>query len=43
MTKSFHRSEIHQKKLKKNLAVLAMVIGFIALIWVITMIKIAGA
>jgi hypothetical protein len=35
-------SELHKRKLKKNLAVLAMVLGFIALVWAITMIRIAG-
>ncbi len=35
-------SDLHKQKLKKNLAVLAMIIGFIAIIWVITMIRIAG-
>ena len=35
-------SELHKKKLKKNLAVLAMVVGFCALIWIVTMIRIAG-
>ncbi len=43
MSKSFHKSDIHKKKLKKNLAVLGMIVGFIAIIWAITMIKIAGA
>lgn len=37
------KSEIHKKKFKKNLAVFSLIIGFIALFWVITMIKIAGA
>jgi len=43
MSKSFHKTELHQKKLKKNLTVLALILGFIALIWAITMIKISGA
>ena len=34
-------SILHKKKLKKNLAVLALIFGFFALVWVITMIKIA--
>lgn len=34
-------SDLHRKKLKKNLAVLGLILGFCALIWVITMIKIA--
>ena len=42
MKKPFHKTQLHKKKLKKNLAVLAMVIGFIAVIWAITMIRIAG-
>lgn len=33
-------SDLHKKKKKKNLTVLAMIFGFIALIWIITMIKI---
>lgn len=32
-------SELHKKKLKKNLLVLAIIAGFIALIWGITIIK----
>lgn len=36
-------SPLHQKKLKKNLTVLALIIGFIAVFWIITMIRIAGA
>lgn len=31
---------IHKKKLKKNLFVLALVIGFMVLIWAITIFKI---
>lgn len=34
-------SEIHKKKLKKNLLVLAIIFGFAALIWTITIIKMA--
>ncbi len=41
--KPFHKSELHKQKLKKNIAVAGMILGFIALIWVITMIKISGA
>ncbi|MEM7650749.1 MAG: hypothetical protein AAF204_01545 [Pseudomonadota bacterium] len=41
--KPLHKTDLHKKKLKKNLAVLGMILGFIALIWAITMIKIAGA
>ncbi len=33
-------SELHKKKLKKNLAVLGLIFGFCALVWAITMIKI---
>lgn len=33
------RSELHNKKKSKNLAVLAGILGLCALIWVITMIK----
>lgn len=36
-------SDIHKQKFKKNLAVLLGIIGFIAIIWVVTMIKITGA
>lgn len=43
MSKPLHQTEIHKKKLKKNLTVLAMIAGFCALIWIVTMIKIAGA
>jgi hypothetical protein len=37
------RSPVHKAKLKKNLTVLAIIIGAIAVIWAVTMIKIAGA
>lgn len=40
--KSFHRSEVHRRKLRKNVAVLALILGFCALVWIVTMIKIAG-
>lgn len=33
---------VHKTKFKKNVAVLAAILGFIALFWVITMVKIAG-
>lgn len=33
---------IHKKKFWKNVAVLGAIAGFSALIWIITMIKIAG-
>lgn len=36
-------SNIHKKKLKTNLAILATIIGFCALIWAITMVKMANA
>ena len=32
-------SDIHKKKLKKNLVVLGIIFGFMALIWAITIIK----
>ena len=35
-------SELHKQKFKKNLAVLAIVIGFMALLWGITMIRISS-
>lgn len=35
-------SDLHKKKMKKNLAVLAMIAGFCAIIWAVTMIRIAG-
>ncbi|MEZ5814566.1 MAG: hypothetical protein R3E13_07625 [Alphaproteobacteria bacterium] len=40
--KPLHHSETHKKKLRKNLAVLAMIIAFCALIWAVTMIRISG-
>jgi len=33
-------TDLHKKKLKKNLMILALVFGWIALIWVITMLKV---
>lgn len=41
--KDFHPSPVHKKKLKQNLAVLALIAGFCALIWAVTMVKIAGS
>ena len=35
--------ELHKKKLKTNLAILALIVGLCALIWAITMIKVSGA
>lgn len=35
-------TELHKKKRRKNLAILAILLGFIAMIWVITMIRIGG-
>jgi len=32
-------SDLHKKKKKKNLAMLAIIFGLVALIWAITMIK----
>lgn len=37
------QDDLHKRKFKKNIAVLALILGFVALIWVVTMIKIAGA
>jgi hypothetical protein len=36
-------SDLHKKKRKKNYIVLAMIIGFIALVWAVTMVRIANA
>lgn len=36
------KSELHDKKKHKNRVMLAAIIGWIALIWVITMVKMAG-
>lgn len=36
------KTELHNKKLKKNLLALAMIFGFCALIWSITIIRISG-
>lgn len=35
-------TDLHKKKLKKNLAILAMIVAFCALIWAITVIRISG-
>lgn len=35
-------SDLHKTKLKKNLAVLGLIVGFCALLFVITVIKISG-
>jgi len=35
------QSPVHKAKLKKNLMVLGLVFGFIAVIWIITMIRIS--
>ena len=34
---------VHEQKKSKNFAVLAILFGLIALIWIITMLKIGGA
>jgi len=39
----FFKTDLHRKKFKKNLAVFGLIIGFMALIWIVTMIKISGA
>lgn len=36
------KSDLHKSKKKKNLAILAIVFGWIALIWIITMIKVSN-
>ncbi len=36
-------SDIHKAKFKKNLALGGAIFAFIALIWIITMIKLSGA
>lgn len=33
------KSELHKKKLTKNLTILAAILGWVAVIWFITMIK----
>jgi len=33
--------QVHKDRLKKNLLTLAIILGFVALIWAITMIKMA--
>ncbi len=37
------RSPVHKVKLKKNLAVLGLIIAFCGILFVITIIKISGA
>lgn len=37
------RTDLHKKKLKKNLAILALIFLWVAVIWAVTMIRIAGA
>lgn len=32
--------ELHKKKKKKNFMMLALILGWIALIWIITMVKV---
>jgi hypothetical protein len=34
--------ELHKQKLKKNIAVLALIIGFVALVFVISIVKMSG-
>lgn len=36
------KSALHDQKLRKNIAVLAIILGFCALIWAVTVIKISG-
>lgn len=36
-------SDLHKKKLTKNLIMLAIILGFMVLIWMVTMIKMANA
>lgn len=33
--------QLHKKKLSKNLAMLGLLLGFVALVWIITMVKLA--
>ena len=42
MAKPFHKTELHKVKMKKNFAVLEIIVTFIAIFWAITMIKISG-
>lgn len=32
-------SDLHKKKLRKNLTILALIVGWVALIWAVTMLK----
>ncbi len=36
------KSEIHKKKFKKNVAVLATIVALCAIIWIVTMIRITA-
>ncbi len=38
----FFKTSLHRKKFKKNIALLAMIIGLMALVWVVTMVRISG-
>ena len=38
----FHHSDVHSAKFKKNLAVAAAIVGFMAIIWIVTMIRIGA-
>lgn len=37
------RSDLHKKKLRKNLTILALIAGWVALIWIVTMVKMFNA
>ena len=37
-----HKTQVHEKKSKKNLAVLGLIFGFVALIWAVTIIRISS-
>lgn len=34
------KSDLHKSKKKKNFAILALIAGWIAIIWIVTMIKV---
>lgn len=36
------KSDLHKAKKKKNFTILALVMGWIALIWIVTMIKVSN-
>lgn len=36
-------SDLHKKKRQKNLAILGLVVGWVALIWIVTMVKMFNA